>query len=132
MSDNPFGSNIGDASTDKAFAHVPAVGTTVRDAPAPRVAGKKPDTRPRVRIRLEENDNIGPTGQFFGYQGVGYMLKPGLEADVPAALIDILNNAIMEVPQVDPNTLQITGFRKKLRFPYTVVALLPAQTQAAA
>lgn len=49
------------------------------------------------------------------------MLRPNEEADVPLGLIDILNNAIMSVPIKDPNTLQITGYRNRLRFPYRVV-----------
>ncbi len=52
----------------------------------------------RVRIILEENDNIPPSGQFFGVQGKGYVLRPGEEADVPLSIIGILNTAVMSVP----------------------------------
>lgn len=80
-----------------------------------------PGTR-LVRIMLEENDNIPPTGQFFGINGRSYILKAGVEADVPAEIINILNDAEQSVPDVDPYTNQVMGYRKKLRFPYRVIA----------
>lgn len=74
----------------------------------------------RVRILLEENDNIPPTGQFFGVQGVGYVLRPGEAADVPMSLVNILNTAVMAVPVVDSGQ-RIVGYRDRLRFPYRLV-----------
>jgi hypothetical protein len=38
-------------------------------------------------------------------------------------LVNILNDAVMEVPNVDPVTRQIVGYRKKLRFPFRLVNL---------
>lgn len=74
----------------------------------------------RVRIILEENDNIPPTGQFFGAQGVGYVLRPGEEADVPLSLISILNTAVMSTPVLDSGQ-RVIGYRDRLRFPYRIV-----------
>lgn len=79
---------------------------------------KKPKT---VRILLEENDEIPPTGQFIGYNGLGYMLKPGVEVEVPETIIEILNNAVKSKPLIDPETRQISGWRDALRFPYRVI-----------
>ena len=75
----------------------------------------------RVKIVLEENDQIAPTGQFFGAQGVGYILRPGEVADVPMSLINILNTAITDVPVTDPSTNRVMGYRPRLRFPYRLV-----------
>ena len=74
----------------------------------------------RVRIILEENDNIPPTGQFFGAQGIGYVLRPGEEADVPMSIISILNTAIMSTPVLDSGQ-RVVGYRDRLRFPYRVI-----------
>lgn len=74
----------------------------------------------RVRIILEENDNIPPTGQFFGVQGKGYYLRAGEVADVPMSLINILNTAVMSVPNKDQGD-RVVGYRDKLRFPYRLV-----------
>lgn len=74
----------------------------------------------RVKIILEENEHIPPTGQFFGVQGKGYVLRPGEIAEVPVSIINILNCAIMSVPIVD-GTQRVVGYRDRLRFPYRVV-----------
>jgi hypothetical protein len=73
----------------------------------------------RVRIILEENEQIPPTGQFFGVQGKGYVLRAGEEADVPLSIIGILNTAVMSVPVKDQGD-RVMGFRERLRFPYRV------------
>jgi hypothetical protein len=70
------------------------------------------------RILLEENSDIPPTGLFLGHNGNTYMLRPGEWADVPYPLVEILDNAVTQVPVVDPQTKQVTGWRSRLRFPY--------------
>lgn len=75
----------------------------------------------RVKIILEENENIPPTGQYIGVNGRAYILRPGEEALVPREVVNVLNDAVQEVPQIDPTTKQVVGYRKKLRFPYRVV-----------
>jgi len=121
MSNAAFGSNIEDVQGLPNME--PAV---VRDAPKrePAKAAPKPA---RVRIILEENDNIPPTGQFFQVNGRPYMLKPGMEADVLPELIEVLNNAIMSVPIINDETKQVSGFRDRLRFPYRVIRHIPAE-----
>lgn len=74
-----------------------------------------------VRIMLEENDNIPPTGQFFGANGRSYMLMPGRAANVPMEIIDILNHAVMATAQQEPGTLRVVRMRNRLRFPYRFV-----------
>lgn len=81
----------------------------------PEAIAAKPD---RVRILLEENENIPPGGQFFGINGAGFLLRPGVAVSVPRGILDILDNAVMEVPVVSPDSLQVMGYRKKLRYPY--------------
>lgn len=75
----------------------------------------------KVVIVLEENDNIPPTGQFISVNGRTFILRPGDEAEVPIALVNILNDAVQDVPQIDQATKQVIGYRKKLRFPYRIV-----------
>lgn len=72
-------------------------------------------------IILDENDNIPPTGQFFGDNGVPYILMPGQKAQVPPGIIEILNNAVMDVPVIDPATRQVIDYKKKRMYPYTLV-----------
>ena len=75
----------------------------------------------RVRIVLEENENIPPTGQFISADGVAFMLRPGEPADVPISVCHVLDLAIQSTPHIDPSTKQVVGYRSRKRFPYTVV-----------
>lgn len=90
----------------------------------------KPETQPKqaalkkpatTRIVLEENDNIPPTGLFVGDNGRGYMIRPGEEVDVPAGVLEILSNAITSVPTIDPQSLQVIGYRNKMMYPFRIV-----------
>jgi len=63
----------------------------------------------RVRIILEDNPNIPPTGQFFGVNGRTYILQSGVPADVPPELIDVLDHAIESVPMPDNLLCAVIG-----------------------
>src|ERR1035437_7697278 len=76
-----------------------------------------------VRIVLEENDNIPSNGLYLGHNGSGYLLRPGMEANVPVGLIDILDHAVESRPVIDPITRQPTGWRDRMRYPYRRVAV---------
>jgi hypothetical protein len=79
-------------------------------------------TKPKtLRIILEENDNIPPTGLFVGENGRGYLIRAGEEVDLPLGVIEILTNAVTSVPTVDPQSLQVIGYREKALYPYRIV-----------
>lgn len=129
-----------------------------REANTPLVNMPKPNQRPlfaRVRIILEENEGIAPSGQYFGLHGnwvnpetllaleplvaskeitrkeaqeratekvqFEAYLRPGEKADVPVELLTVLNDAITSVPQIDPSTSQVLGYKDKLRYPYRIL-----------
>lgn len=99
--------------------------TATPEPAAPRRRGRRTDSQPQpqsyARIILDNNDNIPPSGQFIGVNGVGYLVQPGVEVVVPIAVLDILRNAVMAVPQLDPQTQQVVGYRERLRFPFQVL-----------
>jgi hypothetical protein len=119
MNTQAFGTNI--ESEDPPMAFGVPVGVVIKEPPK-AAAPKVGNLGPRVRIVLEDNDGIPPTGQFFGVDGKGYILRSGEPADVPPEIINILNTAIVDAPIVDQVTKQIIGYRKRLRFAYRVLA----------
>ena len=72
----------------------------------------------RVKIVLEEDPGIPPTGLYISANGRPYLLMPGVEAEVPAEVISVLNDAVTSVPVIDPQTQRVNGYRPRLRFPY--------------
>lgn len=79
-----------------------------------------PVNEKRVRIILEDNDQIPPGGQFAQVDGRPFLLQSGMEMDAPVSLLDVLDHAITSVPVTDENR-NIIGYRDRLRFPYRVV-----------
>lgn len=72
----------------------------------------------RHKIVLEEDSAIPPTGLYISANGRPYLLMPGVEASVPPEVISVLNDAVVSVPTIDPQTQRVTGYRSRLRFPY--------------
>ena len=73
---------------------------------------------PRFRIILEEDAAIPPTGLFISANGRPYLLMAGVEAEVPQEVLSVLNDAVVSVPTIDPQSQRVTGYRERLRFPY--------------
>lgn len=74
-----------------------------------------------ARILLEESDEIPPTGLFVGLNGKAYIIKPGEEVDVPIGVLEVLENAVIRVPVVDPQTRQVVDYRDRTRLPFRVL-----------
>ncbi len=83
----------------------------------PPVVEKKSDW---VKIVLERDRKIPPTGQFFGHNGRTWVLRAGEEVRVPSGIIDILDNAIEMQPILDGFDRQV-GWQNQRRFSYRVI-----------
>lgn len=75
-----------------------------------------------VKIVLEENDNIPPTGLFVGLNGRGYLIRPGEEVNVPQGVVEILDCAVESKPVINSGSRQVTGYRDRMRYPYRKVS----------
>ena len=96
------------------------------DAPEPAKSTKKkavPEAiaKNTIRILLEESDDIPPSGLFLGHNGNTYMIRPGMEVDIPLFLKEVLDHAVITVPQIDPVTKGIVGWRSRQKYAYRVV-----------
>lgn len=97
------------------------LGTNIEPEVKIRKAVRTSSLPETVRIVLEENDDIPPTGLFVGHNGKGYLIRAGEPVDVPRHVLDILDNAVMSSPQIDPVTRGVVGYRDRMRYPYRVV-----------
>jgi hypothetical protein len=99
------------------------LGTNI-EAEAPKKVGrpsKAARQQETVRILLEENEEIPPTGLFVGLNGRGYLIRAGEEVDVPVGVAEILAHAVMSTPSIDPSTKQVIGYRERMRYPYRTI-----------
>lgn len=90
----------------------------------PEIRVQKKVTKPvsdRIRIILEENDEIPPTGLFVSLNGRAYLIRPGEPVDIPPGVKEILDHAVMSSPQLDPQTKQVVGYRERTRYSYRLV-----------
>lgn len=96
----------------------PMVRKTAAEAQADTLKDVKADY---VRIILEESEEIPPIGAYVGVNGKGYLIKPGVEVDVPLEVLHVLNNAVQSTPIINEQTRQIDGWRERLRYSYRLV-----------
>lgn len=73
-----------------------------------------------VCILLQPGDHIPPTGQFFGINGLGFMLVPSVECWVPEFLLETLETAVEDRAVIDEKG-NITGYAPTRRFPFELV-----------
>lgn len=76
------------------------------------------DTR-MFEITLHDHKEIPPNGQFVGVNGKQYLLQPGRRVKVPAAVLEVLDNAVQALPEVN-DKLQVVGMRNAPRLTYTL------------
>lgn len=88
----------------------------------PVVQKAKPKGMPKtVKIVLEDNDLIPPTGLFIGHNGRSFMLRTGEEVNVPVEILEILNHAVMSSPITDA-AKNVIGYRDRMKYPYRLVS----------
>ena len=108
------------AATRAAKAAAKASETPDPEAATQETAAATPAKAKRVKIILEENDAIPPTGQFFGVNGTGYQIQPGRVVEIPEFLLGVIDNAVTTKPVVNEDG-QVVGYRDVPRFPYRIV-----------
>lgn len=97
---------------------------TVPPLPKAKAAAKNAENAPkserRIRIMLEDNEEIPPGGQFIAVNGRSFLLQPGHVVDAPEGLVDVLDHAVKSIPIVD-EMKSVIGYKDRLRFPYRVI-----------
>lgn len=77
-----------------------------------------------VKIVIEPSTEVAESGQVpIGHNGAQYLLRAGVEAEVPEFILDILDKAVLNKPVTDPVTKKYTGrLVPQKRFNYRRVA----------
>jgi hypothetical protein len=99
----------------------PAKDEAMAEAALEKLVAVTPRAREYVKIILEDNEDIPPTGLFVGLNGEGFMIRPGYEVRVPIGVVEILQHAITHVATKDPQTNRYIGSRPRQRFPFRFV-----------
>ncbi|PFH12847.1 MULTISPECIES: hypothetical protein [Burkholderia] len=85
-----------------------------------KAAEKQAAPEKKIKIMLEDIDEIPPGGQFIGVNGRTFLIKAGVEVEVPECVVDVLDHAVMSVPVLD-EMKSVIGYKDRLRFPYRVL-----------
>jgi hypothetical protein len=103
------------------------LGTNLFEEPAPVKAKKgktlkasQKDPEARSWIVLEESSDIPPTGLPISVNGDTVMIMAGEPVHIQNKYIEVLDNAIVSVPQLDAGQ-RVVGHRDRHRFPYRMV-----------
>jgi hypothetical protein len=116
----PQNAVLGDNLTDAAQALAGDDTTFEIKAEKPKKAAPAKAAERKVKILLEDNEQVPPGGQFIQHNGRSFLIQPGHEVEVPIGVLDVLDHAVMSVPIVDGGQTVI-GYRDRLRFPYRVI-----------
>jgi hypothetical protein len=80
---------------------------------------ESPVGHPKDRIILHQNPNIAKEGQFVSLNGYGFLLKAGVEIDIPRPVRKMLDTLIETVTSQDAEGNEYT--RDVPRFSYTLI-----------
>lgn len=80
---------------------------------------RKPAKLEKFRIEIEDNDKIPPGGMFICGNGKTFLAQAGIEITVPRIVLEILDDAVEEVPIIDPRTMVVRRYIKRKKYPYT-------------
>ncbi len=70
-------------------------------------------------ITLHDSKEIPPGGQLVGVNGTHFRIPPGRKVVVPAAVLEVLDNAVQATPELDHNN-RVVGYFEAPRLSYTV------------
>lgn len=86
----------------------------------PKWMREHPDAK-SVRVMFDDVEEAVGGNIFVSINGEAFLIKTGIEVDVPDFLLDHLDNSVTGEPIVDQRTRRVAGYRNVTRFPYRVM-----------
>lgn len=74
-------------------------------------------------INISNGNDNEPSKVFVGANGQDYLIERGRDVAVPKAVLDVLDQAVVGIPQKDPNNPDRIVISDRKRFPYTIVGV---------
>ncbi len=75
---------------------------------------------PEFTINVALGNDQEPVKQYINANGREFLLQRGVDVRVPKCVLNALDDAVIGVPEVDPNDDTKTIFVQRQRFPYTI------------
>lgn len=84
----------------------------------------KADADKRVIINISLGNDNEARRQFVGWDGREFEIERGKDVSVPRGLLEVLDNAVLGVPETDPMDPMKTIIVQRKRFPYSIVGVV--------
>ncbi len=85
---------------------------------------KTKGAEPRFIINIQLANDGEPKKVFVSPNGRDFLIERGKDVEVPASVLEVLDNAVMGVAERDPSDENRVIMVDRKRFPYTVVRAL--------
>lgn len=69
-----------------------------------------------VEVTLHATDEVPPGGQYVSVNGVGINIPVGRRCKIKQKYLNVLRDANTRIPVMDDNTMQVVGYRERMRF----------------
>lgn len=85
---------------------------------------KTKSAEPRFIINVQLANDGEPKKIFVSPNGRDFLIERGKDVEVPASVLGVLDDAVLGVPERDPNDENRVVMVDRKRFPYTIVRAL--------
>lgn len=93
-------------------------------SPSTQATQARKSDEPRFVINIQLANDGEPRKVFVGADGNNFLIERGKDVTVPQSVLGVLDNAVLGVPEQDPEDENKIVMVDRKRFPYTVVRAL--------
>lgn len=83
-----------------------------------------PTKEKRYIINVSLGNDNEPRKQYVGANGRDFLIERGVDIEVPQCVLNVLDDAVIGIPEVDPNDQTKTIVVERKRFPYSIKGIV--------